>query len=527
MEFLTRYALLARVLFVTVPFWFIILIGLSLLIEYLLEGGPLYWLLVGVGTVAAILTLTGLKRLFAATPSAFGAACFATLKELKAAGLFARGPIIGRFAGRFLRVDKPGHLLTFAPTRSGKGVGAVIPNLLDHRGSMFVTDIKGENLAITGEHRKSFGRVIAFAPFEEGMQSDCYNPLDFIRVGTPLEVDDARMIAEMIVSPDGQEENHWEREARVLITGLLLHVLHDRQPYERTLYRVRCLLMRSKESFTTVLASMSGSGHPAIKRIAEGFSQKEDKERSGVISTAQSRMEAFESPLIQAVTCRSTFQMEDLKRDTVSLYVVIPPEYTSVYKPVLRLLVGLATAAMTRDRHAPRRPVLFLLDELPALGHMRPIEDGIGYLAGYGASLWLFVQDLDQLQKTYRKWNSMIANCAVRQAFNVQDVATAQVLSDMLGQRTVRIKSGVRSGRMPWLWMSSTYGETVGETGQPLLSPAQIMALKEDQMLVFVQGCKPILAEKIRYFAEKAFAGLYSPPPMVRPLDDGEHDDIQ
>ena len=217
----------------------------------------------------------------------------------------------------------------------------------------------------------------------------------------------------------------------------------------------------------------------------------------------------FTAVYLAAITSKSTFRLEDLKNGVLSLYLIIPPEYVGVYQPFLRLMVGLSTAAMTRNRKIPRHPVLFLLDELPALGHMRPIEDGIGYLAGYGAALWLFVQDLDQLSQTYRKWRSMVANCAVRQAFNVQDPDTARLLSSMLGQRTVEVSNRGKAGRVFRLGLPSSFSETRSETGRPLLAPDEIMLLPEACELLFVQGCKPVLAEKVRYFKERRFRGRW------------------
>ena len=247
-----------------------------------------------------------------------------------------------------------------------------------------------------------------------------------------------------------------------------------------------------------------------VCRVAEGFSQKEDKERSAVISTAQSRTEVFESPRLAAITSKSDFRMEDLKKGVLSLYIIVPPEYVSVYQPFLRLMIGLSTAAITRNARLPKHNVLFLLDELPALGHMRPVEDGIGYLAGYGASLWLFVQDLDQLSQTYKKWRSLIANCAVRQAFNVQDPDTARLLSSMLGQRTVKAINRSKAGRFPFFGWANTFSESQNEIGRPLLAPDEIMLLLESCELLFVQGCRPILAEKVRYFTERIFRGRWA-----------------
>lgn len=446
-------------------------------------------------------------------PSSHGTARFADLDDIARARLFAnRGIILGRKAGRAIRYSGDGHLLTFAPTRSGKGVGCVIPTLLSWRGSVVVTDIKGENLATTGRYRRRLGQVYALAPFDETLNaSAAYNPFDFIRVGSPYEVDDTRLIAEMLVVPDGHEPSHWDREARTLISGLVLYVMHHGREGDKSPAHVRQLLMNDLEGFELTLAEMANSPHPAVSRIATGFSQKSEKERSGVISTAQGATEVFESPLLAKITSSSTFKLEELKDGICSLYLVIPPEYLDSYRPYLRLMVGLCTAMMTRRVHNTPYEVLFLLDELPALGYMRPIEEGIGYLAGYRAKLWLFVQDLDQLAKTYPKARSIVANCAVRQAFNVQDPETAKLLSDMMGATTIKMKSAGSSGKLPIRLLSGSYQSSAYESGRDLMTPAEVMAMRPKQQLLFVQSVPPIKAKKIRYFdpLEWRFWGKY------------------
>lgn len=481
------------------------------IIENLTHGADRLPALLVAGCCALLVVVVFGVRALRRSGGTHGSASFATSIDISNAKLRSKGVILGKKGGRLVRFARPGHLLTFAPTRSGKGVGVVIPNLLDHPGSVVVTDIKGENYRITAAHRGKLGPVHAFAPFDTDINSACYNPITFIRTGSVNDVDDARLIAEMMVSPEAFDVNHWEREARVLVTGLLLHIACDLPPHRRNPRELRAMLMRSRDGFDAVLVGMTDSKHPIAQRIAQGFSQKEDKERSAVISTAQASTEIFDSPRLAALTSRSTFRLEDLKNGVMSIFLIVPPEYVGVYQPFLRLMVGLTTAAMTRNTRQPEHPVLFLLDELPTLGPMRPIEEGIGYLAGYGAHLWLFVQDLDQLQKTYRKWRSIIANCAVRQAFNVQDDQTAQLLSAMLGQRTVSVSSGGRSGRFPWLGLATSYSEHRGEIGRPLLAPSEIMLLPENCQLLFAQGCRPILAQKLRYFEERLFKKRWTP----------------
>lgn len=463
--------------------------------------------------MAAVL-VKQLVALLLPPPSSHGTARFADCDDIARGRLFAnRGVILGRKAGRVLRYGGDGHLLTFAPTRSGKGVGCVIPNLLSWPSSVVVTDIKGENLAITGKYRSKLGAVYALAPFDQTLTGTAaYNPFDFIRVGSPYEVDDTRLIAEMLVVPDGHEPSHWDREARTLITGLILHIMHSGQPEQKNPAHLRQKLMDDTEGIELTLAEMATSDHEAVSRIALGFSQKADKERSGVISTAQGATEVFESPLLAAITGHSTFALSELFEGTCSVYLVIPPEYLDTYRPYLRLMIGLCTAAMTRRKCGSGHEVLFLLDELPALGYMRPIEEGIGYLAGYKAKLWLFVQDLDQLAKTYPKARSMVANCAVRQAFNVQDPQTAKLLADMMGTTTIRMVSAGSSGKLPIRLLSGSYQSSAYEAGRELMTPAEVMAMTPKQQLLFVQSTPPIKAAKIRYFdkTEWRFWGKYS-----------------
>jgi type IV secretion system protein VirD4 len=239
--------------------------------------------------------------------------------------------------------------------------------------------------------------------------------------------------------------------------------------------------------------------------MAQGFAQKEERERSGVVSTAQTHMKIWKSPLLAAATEMSDFRLEDLRRKPTSLYIIVPPELLDAYRPFVRLMVGLSMAAMTRTHDGKGgngNRVLFLLDEVAALGRMTPIESGIGYLAGYDVTLWLFFQDLDQLQKTYVRWRSMIANCNVRQAFGVSDYLTAYELSMMLGQRTVRAWSQGHALHSPFGVIPGSLNRHVHETGRALLTPDEVMAMRERQQLIFIQGCRPILAEKVKYYAE-------------------------
>ena len=227
----TRFILMTLYSAISFTWKFLPLVGA--LAGYLLLAPPA-WL--GV-FMAALLAFAGHLSKRAAgilwhRPDSHGSARFADLDDLRRGRLRRReGQILGRKAGRMLRYSGDGHLLTFAPTRSGKGVGCVIPNLLDHKGSVVVTDIKGENSATAGAWRQKLGPVYELAPLGGASGKPAgFNPLDFIRVGTVFEVVDACLVAEMLIVPEHSEANHWEREARTLITALLIYIRHHLQP---------------------------------------------------------------------------------------------------------------------------------------------------------------------------------------------------------------------------------------------------------------------------------------------------------
>jgi len=497
---------LFKIIFFYAPLAFV---ALALTFDFL----RLPWLPV-VEAVAAGVAVLGVvmlaySGLLKPTATSYGSAAFATLGQLYKNGLLnSRGLIIGRKLGRYLRFDRDGHLLTFAPTRSGKGVGCVIPNLLDHPGSVVVTDIKGENVAVTGRWRKGVGPVHAIAPFDTSIMSARYNPLDFIRAGLPEDVDDAALIADLLVVPHGQE-TFWDSEAQSFIAALLLYVVSE-LPYEkRNLHHVWSLLMQDKDCLDQLIREMRASEHDAVRRAGDAFTQKEDRERSAVLSTAQTHMKIWKSRLLAQATEKSDFQLEDLKRSIMSLYIVIPPELLEVYRPFVRLMVGLSVSAMTRVRHRPKHRVLFLLDEVASLGRMAPIETGIAYLAGYGVSIWLFFQDLGQLQSTYPKWRSMIANCNVRQAFSVADVQTARELSAMMGNRTIEVRGQGSSQDGPLALIPDNFSRHSNETGRPLMAPDEIMTMPKGEQLIFVQACPPVRARKVHYWHEASFKGRF------------------
>jgi type IV secretion system protein VirD4 len=453
------------------------------------------------------------------TASAYGTSHWAKSRDLKNAGLFVSdGIVLGRRDGKLLRYRTDKHLLTLAPNRAGKGVSAIIPNLLTWPGSVLVVDPKGENAIVTARHRRDMGQEVhVLDPWGiTGLARGSFNPLMALSADSPDLVEDAALLADGLVLPGSkQDDEFWNGEARSLIAGLLMHIVTTELPEDRHLGKLRHFLTLGESEFSDLLDDMLDN-HAAsglVARTAQRLLQKTDRERSGVMSTAQAQTHFLDSPRMTEVLGSSSFDLGGLKSGTTTIFLVLPADRLATHGRWLRLIVGLCLSALTRDRRTPEHPVLFMLDEFAALGRLQAVETAMGLLAGYGVLLWPILQDLSQLQDLYpNRWRSFLANTGVVQAFGVNDMGTAEYLSKMLGQRTVTVRNLGRSGEAHL----SRGSENYAPAARPLLMPQEIMRLPAREELLLLQGKAPILAERVRYFADLEFEGMFDRNPMVR-----------
>ncbi|GAB4199203.1 MAG: type IV secretory system conjugative DNA transfer family protein [Wenzhouxiangellaceae bacterium] len=390
-------------------------------------------------------------------------------------------------------LEKPGHLLTIAPTRTGKGTCAVIPNLLGYDGSVIVNDIKGENYAVTSRCRKTMGHAVyKVAPFDD--DTAMWNPFDVLSRSDDAW-DDAKHIAELLITDAPGNDQFWNNQARNLLTGLILFIHHVDEE-NRTLTYLRTLMTQDEEDFKLTLAEMVNSENKVASRAANVFLRSDIKVQSGILSTLDSELSFLDSERLERCTQTSDFNFKDLKEEKVSIYLVIPPERLRTYAPFLRLFMGMAALELKRVKTKPSVPVLLMMDEFPALGRMKVIEEEISYLAGYDVRLWLFAQDLKQLTVIYGDHaQSIIANCAVKQFFGVADYDTAKLVSLMCGNTTVpniSVSSGSEMNIM-------TGTESVGSSARALYDPNEVMNLHPNMQLLFYQGQQPVLTVKLNY----------------------------
>jgi len=399
------------------------------------------------------------------------------------------------------------HLLTIAPTRSGKGVASVIPNLLFYTGSMVVNDIKGENYAVTADWRRQMGqRVLKFAPFDD--DSDCWNPFDLIEEGDEAW-EDARTFAELIIVERGGQEDFWNNEARNFLSGVILYMQTELPEEERIMWTLRHLLTQEKEEFELLLAKMAACETIQVQRAATALLQSDDKVRTGIMSTINSHMGIWDSPRLQRMMAKNTYRLPRMLLEPMTVYFSIPPGRLDSYAPVIRLFMGSLVKHFSGYNMKGDYPVLFMLDEFPALGRIKGIEEGMAYMAGYGINFWLFAQDLKQLAATYGdKAQSIISNCAVKQFFGAADVETAQLISLMCGETTI-----------PSISYSNERGLTVNNGSmtlssgaRPLFTPNEIMSAHQDRQLLFYRGQQVISAGKINYLRDGIFKGRDGTP---------------
>jgi type IV secretion system protein VirD4 len=475
----------------------------------------------GFVSIAVAIGMSVWRAREAANAETYGSARWANADEVKAAGLLGPdGVMLGRLDGEYLRHDGPEHVLCFAPTRSGKGVGLVVPSLLTWPGSCIVHDIKGENWSLTAGLRARFGRVLLLDPTNTG--SSAYNPLLEVRRGE-WEVRDVQNVADVLVDPEGSLErrNHWEKTSHSLLVGTILHVLYAET--DKTLGGVASFLSDPRRPIETTLVAMMTTPHlgkkgphPVVASAARELLNKSDNERSGVLSTAMSFLGLYRDPVVAQVTRRCDWRIADIAaaEKPTTLYLVVPPSDISRTKPLIRLILNQIGRRLTEDLNATNRRhrVLLMLDEFPALGRLDFFESALAFMAGYGLKSFLIAQSLNQIEKAYGANNSILDNCHVRVSFATNDERTAKRVSDALGTATeMRAMKNYAGHRLsPWLGHLMV---SRSETARPLMTPGEVMQLPATDEIVMVAGAPPIRAKKARYFEDRRLAERILPTP--------------
>ena len=539
-------------------------------------------IVVGGGCAATLglffaLNMQRTRRLSKNTEDLHGSARWAHENDIRKTGLLdaRKGVYVGGWcdagSGRlhYLRHDGPEHILAFAPTRSGKGVGLVIPTLLTWSESTVVYDIKGENWAKTAGFRAQQGHLcFKFSPVEDGTSSR-FNPLSELRLFTSRDVSDAQNVADMIVrtGEDSPQERYWQDAAASITTGMILHVCYAAAAEGRVasladlaraftrpginlrenLNEIMCYVHDPalRQNWRTAEGDPSVT-HPVVQEKAQEMLDKEDKDFSGVLSTAKTALTLYSDPLVARNTSASDFTIKDLVNHErpVSLYLVVPPSDKIRLRPLIRLMLTMIVNRLTekmdfqgatqkRNKHR----LLFLIDEFPSLKRMELFADALSYMAGYGLKAYLVTQDIRQILDQYGVNESIVSNCHVRIAYAPNQLETAEVLSRMTGTKTVQKASFNFSGHRLAPIMGHV-NATVDQIERPLMTPDEILRLSParkqrfgdserivapGQMLIFVSGHYPILGTQLLYFTDPVLSqrAQIQPPNQFVLIDPG------
>ncbi len=507
-----------------------------------------------------ILVLAAITRRRSETFSAFGTARWADANDLRGEGMLgaSSGPILGRVMDdgkpplrkatrelfdftvpskqaceqflasiRFgekaklnpalVRMPKAVHTAVFAPTGVGKGVSCVIPFLLTTDESAVVVDFKGENFRLTSEHRRrEFGhRIVVLDPFRMVSQiPDTFNPVEFIDRESPTAIDDCRDLGEALVIRTGQEKDpHWTDSAEAWIATLIALVVQYAEFEDRSLQTVRTLLTSpEKLELAIKLMCASEAWKGILSRMGCNLTHFKDKELGSTLTTTNRFLRFLDTLAVLESTETSSFNPADLLGGKTTIYLVLPPEHMRAQSPLLRMWIGSLLRAVVRGGLENRNRVHFVLDEAASLGHMEALDDAVDKYRGYGVRLQFYYQSLGQLKKCFPDGQEQTLLSNVSQVFfGVNDLGTAEYVSNRLGEGTIVISSGgTGTGTSHQSSMrgdsSSSYSSNENDNwaqhGRKLLKPEEVLALSERIAITFTPGVPPIWTRLVRYYEE-------------------------
>jgi type IV secretion system protein VirD4 len=552
--------------------------------EAFMRAGSAGVTVAGVGLIGLVVVRMVMANTSRANEYLHGSARWAEKNDIEDAGLLPRprkwheivrfiaparssGVYVGTWVDKsgklhYLRHDGPEHVLTYAPTRSGKGMGLVIPTLLSWPESAVITDLKGELWAMTAGWRQKHARnkVLRFEP----ANPDCdvaFNPMEEIRLGTGYEVGDVQNLATLLVDPDGKGlETHWQKTSQALLVGVILHALYKarNEGTPATLPYVGFMLADPNRSVAELwmemitYAHVDGQNHAVVGSAARDMMDRPEEEAGSVLSTAKSYLALYRDPVVARNVSQSSFRIKELMNhdSPVSLYIVTQPSDKARLRPLVRVImnmivrlladkmefervaaatpplrrllakVGLAqaTGLFVRSKRNYKHRLLGMIDEFPSLGRLEILQESLAFVAGYGIKFYLICQDINQLKSKetgYGPDETITSNCHVQNAYPPNRIETAEHLSKLTGTTTVAKEQITTSGRRTSALLGQV-SRTIQEVQRPLLTPDECLRMPGPRkhgelivaagdMVVYVAGFPAIYGRQPLYFQDDTF----------------------
>jgi len=459
---------------------------------------------IGAGVALMVIAAIGIKVL-TDSEKPYGDARFATEKEIQKSNLRDKqGLVLGKKNGKFLVNDGQTHVLVTAPTGSGKGVGIVIPNLLSWNGSAVVLDVKGENCKITSGFRKSWGQnIVVFSPLSGATHR--YNPFDQIKA-LPEErrLTSLQNMANTLLPDPERGEAVWAQQGRALFVGLSLYLLAapDREATLGELLRHLQTEQETTEICKVIIADYRDILDPASIRALANFSQQEKKLAESVKLGLVGALSLWENPLVDAATSATDFDINALRREATTIYIVVGISDMRTLRPLIKLFIEQIYAAQLRSEPEADEPhkVLFLLDEFESLGTMTSVVDNLPFVRSYAVRMMLIIQGLTQLDQRYGEAGreKILQSSAHQIYFASNDMKTTQYISTRLGQKTIKSKSKSHS-------VGGNRSRSQSSMGRSLMMPQEVSRLPSAEQILLVEGQYPVKANKVRYYDDNAF----------------------
>jgi type IV secretion system protein VirD4 len=447
----------------------------------------------------------------------YGDAHWATDKDIARANLRAKsGILLGQDKSGYFIVDGYQHILLFAPTGSGKGVAFAIPNCLFWEESLIVHDTKLENYEKSSGWRstKLGQKCYIWSPADPDGVTHCYNPLDWISNKPGQMVDDVQKMGNLILP----QREFWSNEARSLFLGIVLYLLAV--PEKVTSFGEVVRTLRSDDVVYNLAVALDTIGefiHPVGYMNIAAFLQKPDKERGSVLSTLNSAVELWANPLIDTATASSDFNFQDMKKEKITVYVGVTPDNLKRLENLMQIFYQQATDFMTRKLPTKDEPygVLFLMDEFPTIGKMEAFKAGIAFFRGYHVRLFLVIQDTQQLKGIYEEagMNSFLSNSTYRITFAANNVETANLISQLCGNKTVDTFSQSKPKFLDF--NPGSRSMNVSQAQRALLLPQEVLQLPKDEQIILIEAFPPIKSKKIKYYEDSFFKKRLLPPSPI------------
>ncbi|NKJ02681.1 type IV secretory system conjugative DNA transfer family protein [Novosphingobium sp. SG707] len=496
-----------------------------------LRAAPIVWKpFLGGFALAFMVSLVGIISSVFRQQKLHGEARWAQIGEVRKAKLMEdAGILLGRISGQFLRFGGTEHVLLEAPTRAGKGVGVVIPNLLQWPDSVVVLDVKQENWDATAGFRLKNLRqtTLLFNPLDAAGRTCRYNPFSHIDRRDEVDViNELQKIGAMLFPPPQTGDSFWAESARTAFLGVAAYVAataddgDDALPFTMgEIYR-QFAAGDAKRRFPRIIRQREIAGKPlsgaCVSALRDWFTAS-DNTFTSIRQSVTAKINLWLNPYVDAATAESDFDLRSFREERISLYLGVSPDDLDRVAPIYNLLFQQLIDLNVRElpsgnRHQVR--LLLLLDEFPRLGRASVIANGFSYVAGYGIRLLPVIQNGSQLENVYgpKVATEIEANCGVQMVMRPATTADAREISERLGTYTFRARS-----RSMGTWGRGGGSVSDSDQRRPLLLPQELMQLPEKDMIVLRLGIPPVYGRKIRFYEEKDMVALTKIPAPIMP----------